>query len=772
MKLLKWLLLALLLVVVLLVATIGFVVTTLDPNDYKAEISAQAKKATGRELTLTGDIGWSFFPSLGLKLGKTSLANAPGFGRQPFAELDAVDVHIALLPLLKKQVQAKKILLKGVSLNLEKNAQGKDNWSDLATASEPKEADTALTTERSGGPDFDIQVDGLDLIDTRLSYRDAQTGTVVTIDPLNVRLGKLVFGQPMPADIEFTLHQDKLTLSGSIKGPVTLDPKANLIQVRSMIKMNLQMPQDGMNITADFSGTLDADVGKGQYHLADMVMTKVISGEGFPADGLEITTQGDVKANLNSQTLNISDLVTEILDLKLSGNVNVKKLVDAPEFTGQFQTNDFSPKVLMSDFGLPAPATKDPAVFNKASLRFALSGNTRSVSLQSLTARLDDSTLSGKFSLLDFASQAMRFDLTIDELDADRYLPAVTASEKETSSSSSAPSSDKITLPTELLRGLNLEGTARIEKFTISKLEFQNASVTLKADKGLLEVSPLSAQAYQGKARIKASIDARNATPAYHADIKLTGVRSEEILETLFDDRYLSGAANFTATINTSGTTISGLQKQLKGSFNARFTDGTIKGSKLSAKISEARNFWRKLKGKSPVTEEIGDDTKFSSLTATGTMTNGIVSNQDLAITAPVFHTTGKGSMNLPDKTINYTLSLSEKLKPGKKQLAIPLQIKGPFDDLSFRLRLDSVAKAEAKARLDEEKAKLQQRLDEEKAQLQQRLDQEKLAKQAELKAKAKEKQDELRQKAREKEQELKQKLEEQLQDKLKGLFQ
>ncbi|HHJ20633.1 MAG TPA: AsmA family protein [Gammaproteobacteria bacterium] len=769
MKLLKALFFVILLIVGLVIAGISFVVTTLDPNDYKAEIAAQVKKATGRELTLAGDIEWSFFPSLGLTLGKTSLANAPGFGKQPFAELEAVDVHVALLPLLKKQVQAKKILLKGVSLNLEKNAQGKDNWSDLAKGGD-QDAKTDPATDSSGGPDIDIQVDGLDLINARLSYKDGQSGTALTIDPLDVRLGQLVFGQPMPADIRFTLHQDQITLSGHIDGPVTLDPPSGLIQVQSKIDANLHMPQDGMDITADFSGKLDADVGKGDYHLANMAMTKIISGEGFPAEGLKIVTQGDVTANLNAQTLNVTDLVTEMLGLKLSGNVSVKKLIDAPEFTGQFQTNEFSPRTLMTDFGLDAPATKDPAVLDKASLSFSLSGNTQSLSLQQIKAQLDDATLSGQFSLRDFARQAMRFDLTIDQLDADRYLPKVTASKTETANSHS-PASDDITLPTELLRKLDLNGTARIQKFTINKLKFENASVTLKANQGLLEVTPLSAQAYQGTAKITASIDARQATPAYRTNIHLTGVRSEDILETLFGDRYLSGAANFTASINTSGSSVSGLQKQLDGKFNASFSDGTIKGSKLSAKITEARNFWRKLKGKSPITEEIGKGTKFSSLTATGTITNGIVNNQDLTITAPVFHITGKGRVNLPEKTINYTLSLSEKLKQGKKQLAIPLQIKGPFDDLHFRLRLDSVAKAEAKARLDKEKAKLQQRLDKKKAELQQRLDKEKADKQAELKARAKQKEDELRQKAREKEKELKQKLEDQLQDKLKGLF-
>ena len=120
MKILKWILLVLLILIFLVIAGVGIAVATLDPNDYKEQITEQVKKTTGRELTLEGDISWSLFPWLGLNLGKTSLANAEGFGDQPFAELEEIDIHVAIMPLIKKQVQAKKVLISGVSVNLQK----------------------------------------------------------------------------------------------------------------------------------------------------------------------------------------------------------------------------------------------------------------------------------------------------------------------------------------------------------------------------------------------------------------------------------------------------------------------------------------------------------------------------------------------------------------------------------------------------------------------------------------------------------------------------
>jgi hypothetical protein len=82
---------------VLALVIVGAVAVSLlfDPNDYKDEITAQVKQHTGRTLTLEGNLGLAFFPWLGVESGKATLGNAPGFGDEPFANLDSVDVCAA-----------------------------------------------------------------------------------------------------------------------------------------------------------------------------------------------------------------------------------------------------------------------------------------------------------------------------------------------------------------------------------------------------------------------------------------------------------------------------------------------------------------------------------------------------------------------------------------------------------------------------------------------------------------------------------------------------
>ena len=124
-KIIKYLLLTLVSLVVLIAVALAGVVMFVDPNDYKDEITAAVQDATGRELTLAGDLELSVFPWLGLSLGGAQLSNAEGFGDVPFAKVAGVDIGVNLLPLLQKRLEMKTIRLHVLQVQLAKNADGR-----------------------------------------------------------------------------------------------------------------------------------------------------------------------------------------------------------------------------------------------------------------------------------------------------------------------------------------------------------------------------------------------------------------------------------------------------------------------------------------------------------------------------------------------------------------------------------------------------------------------------------------------------------------------
>ena len=83
----------------LLVAAAVVLSFVFDPSQYKDEIIHLVKAKTGRDLKIEKKIGWSFFPRLGIEAGGLELSNAPGFGKEPFARIDAAGVHVEFLPL-------------------------------------------------------------------------------------------------------------------------------------------------------------------------------------------------------------------------------------------------------------------------------------------------------------------------------------------------------------------------------------------------------------------------------------------------------------------------------------------------------------------------------------------------------------------------------------------------------------------------------------------------------------------------------------------------
>ncbi|MGL5335751.1 MAG: AsmA family protein, partial [Enterovibrio sp.] len=69
----------LLIMMLLVFLVIGGVLYWINPNDFKPLITQEVKKQLGRDLVIGGDIGWSFWPTLGLSVEQVSLNNPEGF---------------------------------------------------------------------------------------------------------------------------------------------------------------------------------------------------------------------------------------------------------------------------------------------------------------------------------------------------------------------------------------------------------------------------------------------------------------------------------------------------------------------------------------------------------------------------------------------------------------------------------------------------------------------------------------------------------------------
>src|SRR5690606_84872 len=102
-RLFKILALAVAGIVLLIVLSAAALLLFFDSNNYRDEIATRAEAATGRRLTIEGDLSVSVFPWLAVQMGKTRLGNAAGFGDEPFVTFDSARLSVRLMPLLLRR---------------------------------------------------------------------------------------------------------------------------------------------------------------------------------------------------------------------------------------------------------------------------------------------------------------------------------------------------------------------------------------------------------------------------------------------------------------------------------------------------------------------------------------------------------------------------------------------------------------------------------------------------------------------------------------------
>ncbi|MBF0354698.1 MAG: AsmA family protein [Alphaproteobacteria bacterium] len=134
-------------VVVLVIGGLLAYLATIDVNQYKPMIAEEVKKATGRDLTIAGNMALKISLSPALVVENVTLSNMQGGSRPEMVKIKRFEAEVALLPLLSQSVQVKRLVIIEPDILIETNAQGKGNWemgrADVKEAEAAKQEDTA-----------------------------------------------------------------------------------------------------------------------------------------------------------------------------------------------------------------------------------------------------------------------------------------------------------------------------------------------------------------------------------------------------------------------------------------------------------------------------------------------------------------------------------------------------------------------------------------------------------------------------------------------------
>ncbi|MBK1692226.1 AsmA family protein [Ectothiorhodospira mobilis] len=693
MKWIKRSLVAVAVLLVVLVALAGVVLITVDPNEYKDEISAAVEQRTGRNLEIRGDIGLSLFPRLGLELGETTLSNAEGFPGEHFARIRQVDVSVALLPLLRRELEVQRVRLEGLDLNLARDAEGRGNWEDLTAAPSAGEAPEEETPSPGAGEPVPPALRGLDIAgvnvrDARVSWRDAQAGTEMTIDPFDLTLGQLRMGEEAPLEIS----------------------------------LSLQVPDPGLDARLETQGLLMLDPAGQRYALRQMVTRLDARGEALPAP-VEARLEADLVADLASGLAKVERLTLDALETHWTGLVEVTGLDATPRVQGELRSGRFNPRKVLAALEMEAPATADPEVLTQAALDLAFNMQGERLDVDQLLMTLDQSTLSGRAALQGFAQPAVTFGIDLDRIDLDRYLPPAAEETGDAAGKETGPTGwpdTPIALPMETLRGLNLEGTFRVDDFRVSGLRMQGVSLKVKARDGRLGVESIRGNLYNGSLEGRLGLDVRQDTPTYSAGAALSSVRIGPLLDDLTGDGKLTGTGDVNLSLSTRGDSVRALVSALDGNGDLRFRDGAVQGINIAQVIRQAE---ARLRGQTLEEGDAPRQTDFTELTGSFTIEDGLVRNDDLQAASPLLRVRGQGEVDLPPRRLDYrvdtNLVATLEGQGGRpldnlRNLNLPITVGGTFDDPRIGLDLESVLKARVEQEAEQAREEAEQRVREE----------------------------------------------------------
>ncbi|NOQ94326.1 MAG: AsmA family protein, partial [Methylophaga sp.] len=520
-------------------------------------------------------------------------------------------------------------------------------------------------------------------------------------------------------DLNFTTLAEGQDLPFS-KADITLSGDIDADMVKQIVSIDdlslvAKVNKEQQSIDATLSANIISNLKNQQTSLNALNLTAELIDPALPGGKADLKVTTDISADLQQETLTLSNVLVTVHDFLINSNINVSKLLsDNPNVVGEIKIQPFNLRQLANRLAIELPPMTDGSTLELVQLNTDFSASSKHFNAKQLDITLDQSKLSGQFAVNNFANPALSFKLVLDDIDADRYLPP--ASKDQVAPPASAAAAGASQLPLETLRQVNAKGTLDIGKLKISGMHSEKIHVEINAGKGLIKLNPMSANLYQGQYKGNVNLDARGKTLKLSIDENLKGVQAGPLLKDLSGDDKISGQVNANVKLVGSGATVDQIKQTLSGNGKLSFTDGALKGVNIAESIRKAKAAF---KGESLPPSDEPLQTDFSSLSGSFTVKNGIINNQDFITMAPLLRINGAGTVDLPKENINYALKVAivgtskgqgSAALDDLKGLTIPVKITGTFDNPKPTVDLASMLKAKA---TEEIKAKATDKLKE-----------------------------------------------------------
>jgi AsmA protein len=391
------------------------------------------------------------------------------------------------------------------------------------------------------------------------------------------------------------------------------------------------------------------------------------------------------------QDLNFDMTLNALEELRIHFKGKVATPASAPGIAMDLAIEPFSPRKVMAAMNQSFPVeTADPTVLDRVSLKTRIEGNANAISLTNGMLGLDDSHLTFLADVKAFDKPDIRFDLALDRIDLDRYLPPKQANDNnqptvQTPGDTTAGQQKKTDYTP--LRKLLLDGKMQVGNLTAAKVKIQDFLARITAKNGIINLDPLSVNLYQGSVASTARLDVTGKTPETRITLDAKGIQSGPLLKDALEREIIEGKLSANMTLGMAGESPDRIKKSLAGKGELKFVDGAIVGIDIANAVRNAAAGvgLGKTAAEKPRTD-------FAELIIPFAADQGIVNIPGASLSSPLVRLSATGNANLVTETLDFRVEpkVVATLKgQGDTQersgLMVPLLVTGSFASPKIR---------------------------------------------------------------------------------------
>jgi AsmA protein len=611
--------------------------------DVRGEIERVVEGATGRDLTINGNVGVSYWPVLGLRATDATLSNVGGGRAAAFIAADEIDIGVEIGPLFRRQVVVRRLVFQRPQIALEVDAEGQPNWALVPRTAPP--GTPPVQPPPTGQPNIDLARADLREIrinDGAVSFFDARRGAGWQIGDVDLRSALTSLDAPMrvegslryndrPVEVDMSVARPGAASRGELS-PITLDLASELL-------------------TASFSGQTVAASGElaGNVRVSGSSLRDLAAWSGTPLQGGVGFGQFSVAGRLviGGGAYTFSNAGFAVDRLRGRGDFVLSELRDKPYLSGRLELFDFDLNPYLMGEVPPLVAEGEAEV-----------------------AAVPEATQSAPTAEIAVVDAPPR-GLDVRE----------------------APSETPIDFSG--LQAINADLELVTHAVLVQRMRIDNARLNLVINDGYLAATLHNLGLYGGSGRGRFEIDARGASPRIIQDLAFAGVDARRFLTDAINFGNIEGRAELSIRANMQGRTQSELLRSSDGRLHLEVVSGTLHGVDLGGVATTIRNA---LRGELIAPEA---RTAFQGFSATFAVADGVLASDNLSFNTADLRIPGIGVIDVGTRRIDLRLAP----RSPRGGVVFPFSIRGPWTQIAYASDMNDRAQAEILARVREVEA-------------------------------------------------------------------